>query len=156
MNKAILMGRLTKDPEMRTTQSQIPVASFTLAVDRRFKNQNGERETDFLLVVAWRSNAEFVGNYLKKGTKVVVVGSIQTRNYEDKEGRRVYITEIVADEIHFAESKRSDSDDYSGKNDYNSEKPPAKSESKKSSDSEDDGFVTLDDDDEDTALPFDL
>ncbi len=155
MNKAILMGRLTRDPEVRTTQSQIPVATFTLAVDRRFKNQSGEREADFISVVAWRSTAEFVGNYLKKGTKVVVVGSIQTRNYEDKEGRRVYVTEVVADEIHFAESKRSDSADYSRKPEYKGEKSSGKDELQESSDDSKDGFDTLDDD-EDTALPFDL
>lgn len=106
MNKAILIGRLTRDPELRTTQSQISVATFTLAVDRRFKNKDGEREADFINVVAWRSTAEFVGKYCKKGTKLAICGNIQTRNYENKEGNKVYVTEVVADEVEFAESKK--------------------------------------------------
>lgn len=152
MNKAIIMGRLTRDPEVRTTSSQIPVATFTVAVDRRFKGNDGERQADFIPVVAWRTNAEFAGRYLKKGTKIVVVGSIQTRNYDDKDGKKVYVTEIIADEMHFAESKRDDSQE-------TSYKPQAKGypENKPSgipADSSSDGFLTLDDDD--TALPFDL
>ena len=152
MNKAIIMGRLTKDPEVRTTPSQIPVATFTVAVDRRFKSSDGDRQADFIPVVAWRANAEFAGRYLKKGTKIVVVGSIQTRTYDDKDGKRVYVTEIVADEIHFAESKRDDSQEASYKpsgKGYNDNK-----QSGIPSDSSGDGFLTLDDDD--TALPFDL
>ena len=107
MNKAILMGRLTRDPEVRTTQSQIAVASFTLAVDRRFKNAAGEREADFIPVTCWRGLADLAGKYLTKGTKIIVVGAIQTSTYEDKDGKKVYKTEIVADEIEFAESKKS-------------------------------------------------
>jgi single-strand DNA-binding protein len=152
MNKAILMGRLTKDPELRTTSSQIPVATFTLAVDRRFKNAEGERQADFISIVAWRSTAEFIGKYFRKGSKIVIVGSIQTRTYDDKEGRRIYVTEVVAEETYFAESKRDDA----GESAY---KPTGKdfsgSDSSPSLTSSADGFITLDDDD-DTSLPFDL
>ena len=105
MNKAILMGRLTRDPEMRTTQSQLPVASFTIAVDRRFKNANGEKQADFIPIVAWRQQAEFVSKYFHKGSRIVVVGSVQTRNWEDNEGNKRYATEVIADEIYFGDSK---------------------------------------------------
>ena len=105
MNKAILMGRLTKDPELRRTNtSGIPVVSFTLAVDRRFKSQNGERETDFISLIAWRQQAEFVAKYLHQGSKICVVGTLQTRSYE-KNGEKRYVTEVVVEEVYFAESK---------------------------------------------------
>jgi single-strand DNA-binding protein len=134
MNKAILMGRLTRDPEMRTTSSQVPVATFTLAVDRKFKTSNGERQADFINIVAWRNHAEFAGKYFSKGMKIVVVGSIQTRNYQDKDGKKVYITEIVAEEMNFAESKKT------GDN---------------KSHTYDEETLSIDEDD-DTTLPFDL
>jgi len=105
MNKSILMGRLTKDPEMRMTPSQVPVCTFTLAVDRRFKDASGERQADFIPIVAWRQAAEFANKYFRKGSKMVVVGAIQTRSWDDAEGKRHYATEIVADEIEFGESK---------------------------------------------------
>lgn len=109
MNNCSFIGRLTKDPEVRSTQSNVSVAGFTLAIDRPFKNANGEREADFISFVAWRSTAEFVGKYLKKGQKVGVTGSMQTRSYENKQGNRVYITECVADQIYFAESAGGES-----------------------------------------------
>ncbi len=105
MNQVVLMGRLTKNPELKATPSGVSVASFTLAVDRKFKNAAGERQADFIPVVTWRNTADFVGKYLAKGSKVIVTGSIQTRNYTDKEGRKVYITEVIADEIEFAETR---------------------------------------------------
>jgi len=108
MNKSIIMGRLCKDPDIRTTQSQTLVATFTLAVDRRFKNANGEKQADFIPVVAWKKQAEFIRDYVKKGAKIIVIGSIQTRIYDDKDGKKVYVTEIVADELEFAESKKDD------------------------------------------------
>lgn len=108
MNKAILMGRLTRDPELRMTANQIPVCSFTLAVDRRFKSASGERQADFIPVVAWRQQAEFASRYFRKGSRMAVVGSIQTRNWDDQEGKRHYATEVIADEIHFADSKSPD------------------------------------------------
>ena len=106
MNKAVLMGRLTKDPELKTTQNGNSVCSFTLAIDRRFKNQQGERETDFIPIVAWRQTAEFVAKYFSKGSKIALVGSIQTRSWEDEQGQRRYATEVVTDEVYFADSKR--------------------------------------------------
>ncbi len=158
MNKAIIMGRLTKDPEVRTTSNQIPVATFTLAVDRRVKSSNGERQADFIPVVAWRSTAEFVGKYFKKGSKMIVIGSIQTRTYDDKDGKKVYVTEIVADEVEFAESKKDEG--------YQSSQPSQSSQGSFQGNSGftnnsgfpqapiGDGFFTTADDD--TSLPFDL
>ncbi|MDD2214922.1 MAG: single-stranded DNA-binding protein [Oscillospiraceae bacterium] len=105
MNKAILMGRLTRDPELRTTQSGVPVVQFTLAVDRRFKNQNGERQADFISCQAWRQTAEFIAKYFQKGAKLAVVGSIQTGSYE-KNGQTVYTTDVVVEEAYFVESRR--------------------------------------------------
>ena len=100
MNKAILVGRLARDPELKTTGSGTSVASFTLAVNRRFKNAEGGYDADFISCVAWRSNAENLVKYCEKGSMIGVVGSIQTRNYE-KDGNKVYITEVVADEVNF-------------------------------------------------------
>lgn len=106
LNKVILMGRLTKDPEIRVTQSQISVASFTLAVERSFKSQNEERQTDFINIVCWRSTADFVGKYFTKGQLVAVSGRLQTRSWDDNEGKKRYATDVVADEVFFAEGKR--------------------------------------------------
>lgn len=103
MNKAILMGRLTKEPELKSTQNGISRCAFTLAVDRRFKNADGERETDFINCTAWRTTAEFITNYFRKGQRIAVVGSIQVRSYETDAGERRYITEVIADEAYFAD-----------------------------------------------------
>ena len=143
MNKAILMGNLTREPEMRTTQSQVPVCTFTLAVERRFKSASGERQADFINVVAWRQQAEFVAKYFHKGSRMVVVGSIQTRTYDDKDGNKRTATEVVADEIHFGDSKKTSSG-------YDAQ--PASGAPSASSAS--DGFFPAPDDD--TSLPFDL
>lgn len=102
MNKAILMGRLTADPELRHTPNNVAVTSFRLAVPRRFQRDM----TDFIDIVCWRQNAEFVANYFKKGMQVAVVGSIQVRSWKDKDGNNRYTTEVVADETYFADSKR--------------------------------------------------
>ncbi|WP_258107187.1 single-stranded DNA-binding protein [Christensenella minuta] len=104
MNKAILVGNLTRDPEQRTTQSGISVTSFTVAVQRRFK-QDGQQQADFIPVVCWRGLAENVAKYCVKGSKAGVVGTIQTRNYDDANGVRRYVTEIIADEVEFVGSK---------------------------------------------------
>lgn len=109
MNNWIGIGRLTKEPESKATPSGVTVAVFALAVDRRFKDKNGERQTDFISCVAWRQQADFIAKYIKKGTKIVVQGELQTRTYE-KEGHKVYITEVVVSDIEFAESKRNDAD----------------------------------------------
>ena len=105
MNKVVLMGRLTKEPEMRATQSNTAVCSFSLAVNRRFK-QEGQTDADFINVTAWAKTAEFVGKYFTKGQQVAVIGRIQTRNYDDKDGKKVYVTEVVAEEVYFADSKK--------------------------------------------------
>ncbi len=153
MNKAILMGRLTKDPDLRTTASNISVCSFTVAVDRRFKNAQGERETDFIPVVCWRQTAEFVARYFTKGQRIALVGSIQVRHWDDESGKRNYMTEVIADEVYFADSKSSgDSQNY--RQNYSSEySSPATMRA--DSIPEGDGFLPVDDDD-DAFLPFDL
>ena len=101
MNKIILMGRLTRDPELRTTQTGKSVAQFTLAVDRPFKNPNGEQEADFIPVVAWGRTAELCGQYLNKGRQAIVEGRMQVRSYEAKDGGRRWVTEVVADRVEF-------------------------------------------------------
>ena len=106
LNKIILMGRLTRDPELRRTGSGTAVTSFSLAVDRDFKSQSGEKETDFIDIVAWRSTAEFVSRYFTKGQLVAVEGQIQTRTWEDKAGQKRKSVEIVASDVYFAEPKR--------------------------------------------------
>lgn len=105
MNKVILMGRLTRDPEVRATQSGTGVCSFSLAVNRRVK-QEGQPDADFINVTAWAKTAEFVGKYFTKGQQVAVIGRIQTRNYDDKEGKKIFVTEVVAEEVYFADSKK--------------------------------------------------
>ena len=109
LNKIILMGRLTRDPELRRTQSGTAVASFTLAVDRDYKPQDGERETDFIDIVAWRGTGEFVSKYFTKGRMAVVEGRLQVRDWTDKDGNKRRSTEVVADNVYFGDSKRSES-----------------------------------------------
>ena len=106
INTAILMGRLTADPELRKTPADVSVTRFALAVDRSYVPQGGERQTDFIDVVAWRKTAEFVSRYFRKGMLVAVQGSIQTRSYTDNQNIRRKAFEIVADNVHFAEPKR--------------------------------------------------
>ena len=105
MNRVVLVGRLTKDPELRYTPNGVPVATFTLAVNRNFSNQKGEREADFINCVIWRKPAENVANFLKKGSLAGVDGRIQTRNYEGQDGKRVYVTEIQAESVQFLEPR---------------------------------------------------
>lgn len=105
INKVVLVGRLTKNPEYRTTPNGISVSTFTLAVNRTFNNSNGEREADFINVVTFKKQADNVNNYLSKGSLVGVEGRIQTRNYENNEGQRMYVTEVVAERVHFLDSK---------------------------------------------------
>jgi len=137
MNKVILMGRLTRDPEIRyTSVNNTAVCSFTLAVNRRFK-QEGQPDADFISIVAWAKLAEFCGKYFQKGQQVAVVGRLQTRSWDDNEGKRHYVTEVIADEAYFADSKRGDG-------------IPRKTFDE-SDTGESDGFYPIDDDDE---LPF--
>lgn len=107
MNRAILTGNLARDPELRTTQSGISVCSFTLAVNRRFANQQGVREADFIPIVVWRQQAENCARYLKKGRKCAVSGTIQTRSYEAQDGTKRYVTEIAAEEVEFLGGSQS-------------------------------------------------
>ena len=107
MNKVILMGRLTRDPEVRYTQTNNTlVASFSLAVNRRFVRQGEERQADFINCVAWNKTGEFVSKYFKKGQQVGIIGRIQTRSWDDEQGQKHYVTEVIAEEAYFADSKR--------------------------------------------------
>ena len=107
LNHIVIMGRLTRDPELRRTGSGVAVTSFTLAVDRDFgKNENGEKETDFIDCVAWRQTGEFVSKYFTKGSMAVVSGRLQIRNWNDKDGNKRRTAEVVADNVYFGESKR--------------------------------------------------
>jgi single-strand DNA-binding protein len=140
LNKVCLVGRLTRDPELRFVPgSGTPVATFTLAVDRNFKNKQGERDTDFIGIVTWRKLAELCANYLRKGRLVAVSGRLQTRSWEDDTGRRRYITEVVADEVSFLDrgAPSSGNNEFSepGKDDFVS----------------DDDFFPIE---EDSDLPF--
>ena len=113
MNKVILMGRLTRDPEVRYTQTNNTlVASFSLAVNRRFARQGEERQADFITIVAWNKTAEFVSKYFKKGLRVGVTGRIETGSYDDKDGKRVYTTKVIAEHVYFADGKKDDTITY--------------------------------------------
>lgn len=114
MNRTILVGRLTKDPELRYTPSGVAVATFTLAVNRTFTNQSGEREADFINCVVWRKQAENVANFLKKGSLAGIDGRIQTRSFEGQDGKRVYVTEVVAESVQFLEPKSGGSGNPAG------------------------------------------
>ncbi|MBO5971241.1 MAG: single-stranded DNA-binding protein [Clostridia bacterium] len=105
MNKVELVGRLTKEPETKLTQNQTLYCNFTLAVDRRFKDANGNRQADFINCVAWKQTATFIKQYFHKGHRIGIVGSIQTRSYEDQQGVKHFVTEVIADEAEFVESQ---------------------------------------------------
>lgn len=107
LNKVILMGRLTSDPDVRQTTNGVSVTNFTLAVDRGYAKQGEEKETDFINIVCWRGTADFAGKYFSKGQLIAVEGSLRVRDYTDKDGNKRYATEVVANEVFFAESKRS-------------------------------------------------
>lgn len=137
LNRIAIMGRLTRNPELRHTQSGTAVASFTLAVDRDFKNQNGEKDTDFIDVIAWRQKAEFVSQYLSKGRLTVVEGRLQLRDWQDKNGNKRRSAEVIAENIYFCDSAKKQSQKQA---DYGVPDP------------EEDQFQDLTDDDGD--LPF--
>ena len=151
LNKIILMGRLTRDPELRRTESGTAVCSFSIAVDRDFKSKNGEKETDFIDIVAWRATAEFVSKYFTKGRMAVVEGRLQIRNWTDKEGNKRRSAEVVADNVYFGDSKRDgaapggfdQTPSYPQAPAYQAPAAPAPSAS---------GFSMLEDDD--SELPF--
>lgn len=107
INKVVLMGRITRDLELKTTPQGVSVLSFTVAVDRGYARQGEERQADFINIVAWRSTAEFVSKYFTKGQMIAICGRIQTRTWDDQEGKKHYVTEVVADEVSFTESKKN-------------------------------------------------
>lgn len=107
MNKAFLIGRLTRDPELRYSSSNAAIVNFSIAIDRQYTNNQGQRETDFINIVAFQKQAENIKKYVTKGSLVAVDGRIQTRNYEDKDGKRVYVTEVVADRVQFLDTRNS-------------------------------------------------
>ena len=154
MNKAILIGRLTKDPEMRTTTSGLTVTSFTVAVSRPFAEANGERGTDFLNCVVWRKQAENVAKYCQKGSQVAVEGRIQTRSYDAQDGSKRYVTEIVCDNVTFL-GTRADANSASAPRSYETNDMPMNNDIVTTDISEDPfkdfgNEITLSDDD----LPF--
>ncbi|HHT92079.1 MAG TPA: single-stranded DNA-binding protein [Clostridiaceae bacterium] len=141
MNKVVLIGRLTKDPELRYTPSNIPVCRITLAVDRRYRSENQQQTADFINCVAWRSTAEFISKYFTKGSRIAVAGRIETSSWEDQEGKRRYSTDVVIDEVEFADSKRHDGPTNDNMPGYGAESQPQQA-----------GFFVLDEDDGD--IPF--
>ena len=141
MNKAILIGRLAADPELRTTSSGVSVCQFRLAVSRRFANQQGVREADFIPIVVWRQQAETCARYLSKGRQCAVVGTIQTRSYDAQDGTKRYVTEVVAEEVEFLgwrDDRPAQMDDASA--------APAQMAAPKPSPKEESGFVEIDGD----------
>ena len=149
LNCAVLMGRLVADPELRTTTSGISVTSFRIAVDRSFVRQGEERQADFIDIVAWRQTAEFVSRYFRKGSMIAVQGSIQTRNYEDKQGNKRTAVEVVADNVSFCGSK-SESGTTGASRPYENAAPSAPAASYASGSMGD--FESIEDDDD--SLPF--
>lgn len=107
MNRVVIVGRLTRDPDLRYTSNGVAVANFNVAVNRPFKNQNGEQEADFIQCVTWRKQAENLADYMKKGSQIGVDGRVQTRSYDAQDGKKVFVTEILAESIQFLESKNT-------------------------------------------------
>ena len=123
LNKVILMGRFTRDPELRSTPQGISTCSFSIAVDRNFVRQGEDRKADFINCVAWRQTAEFISKYFRKGSMIALEGSLQTRSWDDQDGKKRYATDVVVNQVYFAESKRdsqSAGDDYSQAMDFGS------------------------------------
>lgn len=120
INRVVLAGRPTRDLELRSTKSGINVCSFTLAVDRNFKSKTGDRETDFINCIAWRKTAEVMSQYVKRGSLIGIDGSIQTRSYDNRDGQRVYVTEVVVEDFSFLNRADADKDDQVSKNNQSS------------------------------------
>jgi|SRR5690625_2876012 len=160
INRVVLVGRLTRDPDLRYTSSGIAVANFTIAVNRPFSNQQGEREADFINCVIWRKPAENLANYMSKGSLIGVDGRIQSRSYDGQDGKRVYVTEVVADSVQFLESRSSnrgastDGGQGSGNNqqgqDQNQQQEPNQNQSSQNNKNENLEPIDISDDD----LPF--
>lgn len=121
INSVCLVGRLTRDPELRYTPSNVAVATFSLAVNRNFKDANGERETDFINCVIWRQQAENLANWAKKGALIGITGRIQTRSYENQQGQRVYVTEVVAENFQMLESRAAREGSNASQGNYNNQ-----------------------------------
>ena len=141
MNKAFLIGNLTRDPELRTTTSGVPVCSFSIAINRRFKNASGQQETDFINIVAWRQLGELCAKFLQKGRKVSVIGAIQTRTYEAQDGSKRSAFEVVADEVEFLNSPQQGGGE---------SRPPVSQSNSQAFEPAESGFTQVDDDE----LPF--
>lgn len=165
MNRAMLIGRLTRDPEKRHTPQDIPVTTFTIAVDRPYSRNQGEKETDFIPVVCWRQLADFTHQYIGKGRLVAVEGRIQVRSYDNKEGNRVYVTEIVADNVKPLESAKRDNASPSSESyrstveEYTYGEPPVSNQSRGTTASQNQSKKTRSNDEqpvntEDFDLPF--
>ena len=150
LNRAILMGRLVADPELRQTPNGVSVCSFRIAVDRNYSSRGGERQADFIDIVAWRQSAEFVSKYFNKGKMIIVEGSIQTRSYEDKNGNKRTAVEVVADNVQFGESKSASSSSQSYSAPAPTQAPPEPAVSYASGDVGDFSEMSSDSDD----LPF--
>lgn len=142
MNKVILVGRLARDPELRVTPSGVSVCSFSVACDRRFARQGEERKADFINCIAWRQTGEFVSRYFTKGMRIALEGSLQTRDWTDNEGKKRYATEVIVDNVEFAQSKSE-----GGAGGYT---PAATDVPAANNDSDIDGFMPIEDED----LPF--
>ena len=153
LNHIVLMGRLTRDPELRYTSANVPVASFRIAVDRDYgRGENGERQTDFIDVVAWRQTGEFVSKYFTKGSMAVVSGRLQIREYTDRDGNRRTAAEVVADNVYFGDSKRRDDGEAPARSgNYSTRSNPQESYDRAPR-STGDSFMDLGDDD--GELPF--
>ena len=156
MNNVNLTGRLTKSPELKQTASNTSVLTGTLAVNRTFKNQNGEREADFINIVAWRQTAEIIAQYCGKGSQIGVTGRIQTRNYENQQGQRVYVTEVVAEHVDLLDNKndtqQGQSNNYNQQGQSNGYNQKPKQNSYMKQDNPFDNLTPMDIDDSD--LPF--
>lgn len=154
LNHIVLMGRLTRDPELRYTSANIPVASFTVAVDRDYgRNENGGKQTDFINVAAWRQTGEFVSKYFTKGSMIVVSGRLQIREYTDRDGNRRTAAEVVAENVYFGESRRRDEGGESPRGSYAPASPAPSQESyERASSAARNTFEDLSDDD--GELPF--
>jgi|SRR5690554_3177036 len=118
MNKVFLVGRITKDPELRRTNSGIPFVRFTLAINRRYQNKSGEREADFISCIAWRQTAELLARYITKGSQIGVDGNIQTSSFDDQNGVRQFSTQVVCESIHFLDTRRQSNHDQGGYGQY--------------------------------------
>ncbi|WP_288227975.1 single-stranded DNA-binding protein [uncultured Enterococcus sp.] len=150
INNVVLVGRLTKDPDLRYTASGTGVATFTLAVNRNFTNQDGNREADFINCVIWRKSAETLANYAHKGTLLGVTGRIQTRSYENQQGQRIYVTEVVAENFQLLESRGTNQQHKNNESNNSNGNQPANRNNNQSDDPFSGSSIDINDDD----LPF--